>query len=104
MHKIRILIPGFLIFFVASAFFIFGQTLEENLRKGDEYYAQFNDQKALEEYLAAVQASPSNYEALWKVSRSYVDVGDLVDPKEKNYQEKQKKFYKEAEEIGRAHV
>lgn len=83
--------------FLAGALFLYGQTAEDHIRQGDEYYAQFDDAKALDEYLLAVQAEPANYEALWKVSRAYFDVGDLVDPQEEGAAEKQKKMYLQSE-------
>ena len=83
---------------------VLAQTADERLKKGDEYYAQLNDEKALEEYLAAAQADPSNFEAAWKTCRSLIDVGDLVDVKVKANQEKQKKFYKDAEGYARKAV
>jgi len=73
-----------------------GQTAADQIRQGDEYYAQFNDQKALEEYLAAAQAEPENYEALWKTARAYFDLGDLMDPKDESAKEKQRQFFTES--------
>jgi hypothetical protein len=53
MRKIIILGAVILILGVAAA--AAAQTADEHLKKGDEYYAQLNDAKALEEYLAAVE-------------------------------------------------
>jgi len=80
------------------------QTAADHLKKGDEYYTQLKDALALEEYLAAAKLEPGNYEALWKASRSLVDNGDLVDTKQKGYEEKQKKFYQDAEVYARKAV
>jgi len=73
-----------------------GQTAVDRIRQGDEYYAQFNDEKALEEYLAAAQAEPQNYEALWKTARAYFDLGDLMDPKDESAKEQQRKLFTES--------
>jgi tetratricopeptide (TPR) repeat protein len=73
-----------------------GQTAADHIQQGDEYYVQFDDAKALEEYLAAVKLEPGNYEALWKASRAYFDLGDLTDQTEAQWEEKQKKLYTEA--------
>src|SRR4030042_1548194 len=73
-----------------------GQTAADRIRQGDEYYAQFNDEKALEEYLAAAQAEPENYEALWKTARAYFDLGDLMDPKDDSATQKQRQFFTES--------
>ena len=80
------------------------QTADEHLKKGDEYYAQLNDAKALEEYLAAAQADAKNYEAAWKACRSLIDVGDLLDAKVKGNEAKQKQYYKDAQTYARRAV
>jgi len=72
---------------------LLSQTAADRIRQGDEYYAQFEDQKALEEYLAAAQAEPDNYEALWKTARAYFDLGDLMDPKDQSAKEKQRQLF-----------
>ncbi len=88
---------GTLAALLALAAFATGQTAQEHIQKGDEYYAQFDDQEALEEYKQAVALEPANYEALWKLARATVDTADLLDPKVKGVQENQKKLYAEAE-------
>lgn len=37
---------------------------------------QFDNQKALEKFLEAEKLSPNNDEVLWRISRSYVDIGE----------------------------
>jgi tetratricopeptide (TPR) repeat protein len=74
----------------------FGQTAAEHIVKGDEFFTAFEDQKALDEYLAAVQLEPGNYEALWKAARGIVDVSDLITGKDKASTEKRKKMYNDA--------
>ena len=91
-------------FFAFSAGFAFAQTADEHLKKGDEYYAQLNSAKALEEYSAAFQADPNNYEAAWKACRSMIDNGDLADVKTREGEAKQKKLYKDSEVYGRKAV
>jgi tetratricopeptide (TPR) repeat protein len=80
------------------------QSAADLIQAGDEAYAQKNDAKALESYLAAAEAEPRNYEALWKASRSLIDNGDLIDPEIKGAEEKQKKFYQDAEAYARRAV
>jgi len=92
---------GTLAALLALAAFAMGQTAQEHIQKGDECYAQFDDQKALEEYKQAVALEPANYEALWKLARATVDTADLLDPKEKGVQDKQKKMYGEAESLAK---
>src|SRR4030042_2131269 len=81
------------VFLGISSAVLFGQTAADRIRQGDEYYAQFNDEKALEEYLAAAQAEPENDEALWKAARAYFDLGDLMEPKDDSAKEKQRKLF-----------
>ena len=93
MNKASIAGVAVLAFLLAASASLFGQTTADRIRQGDEYYAQFNDEKALEEYLAGAQAEPENYEALWKTARAYFDLGDLMDPKDDSATEKQRKLF-----------
>lgn len=81
---------------VAAAVPLAAQTAADHIRQGDEYYSQFDDAKALEEYLAAAKLEPENYEALWKTARAYFDLGDLMEPKEKSAVEEQRKLFTES--------
>jgi tetratricopeptide (TPR) repeat protein len=101
MTKKSLIKTAFMVLFLAAALFSYGQTAADHIRQGDEFYAKFDDAKALDEYLLAVKAEPTNYEALWKASRAYFDVGDLVDQKEQNAAEKQKKLYLQSESYAR---
>ena len=73
-----------------------GQTAADHIRQGDEYFAKFNDAKALESYLLAVQSEPSNYEALWKTARAYFDLGDLTPETEAGSADKKRQLYNNA--------
>jgi Tfp pilus assembly protein PilF len=101
MKRRSIRILGLFILLFGAAAFTFAQTADERVKKGDEYYAQMNDQQALDEYLAAAQADPKNYEAAWKACRSLIDIGDLVDVKIKGNDQKQKKYYQDAAAFAR---
>ncbi len=47
------------------------------MREGDEYATKtFENQKALEKFLEAEQLAPNNDEVLWRISRSYIDIGE----------------------------
>jgi len=76
---------------------ILAQTAEEFIKSGDEFYAQWEDQKALDEYLKALQVEPQNYEALWKAARGYIDVADLITGKGKELDKKRFELYQNAE-------
>jgi tetratricopeptide (TPR) repeat protein len=93
-NHVLIILGVVALIFAASA--VVAQTVDERIKKGDEFYAQKEDAKAMEEFVAAAQADPKNYEAAWKASRSLIDVGDLVAPKEKGAEAKQKKYFQDA--------
>lgn len=48
------------------------------LRNGDAGFLAFDNKAALEAYGGAVAIDSSNYEALWKLARAYVDVGQAA--------------------------
>ena len=52
------------------------------LKQGDDYYAKFDNKKALASYEKAYAVNPSSYEALMKVTRAYIDLGEDLDNKE----------------------
>jgi tetratricopeptide (TPR) repeat protein len=74
----------------------YGQTAADHIKAGDEAYAQFEDQKALEHYLEALKVEPNNYEALWKTSRANVDIADVIPATDKNVKDRQMKLYTDA--------
>ncbi|RFT17038.1 MAG: hypothetical protein OP8BY_0980 [Candidatus Saccharicenans subterraneus] len=77
------------------------QTAEEFIKSGDEYYAKWEDQKALAEYLKALEVEPKNYEALWKAARGYVDVADLMTGTGKEVEKQKFEMYVKAERYAR---
>jgi tetratricopeptide (TPR) repeat protein len=82
----------------------FAQTAEEHVLMGDEAYAQFDDQKALEHYQEALKLEPNHYEALWKASRAMVDIADVIPASDKDIKDRQMKMYTEATAIARKAV
>ncbi len=51
------------------------QTVESLIQEGDRYTEEFQNQKALEVLLKADKLSPDNWQILWRISRSYVNIG-----------------------------
>ena len=51
------------------------QTAANHIALGDKEYVAMNAPAALKHYEAAIAEDPKNYEALWKASRSAVDMG-----------------------------
>ena len=72
-----------------------GDDVAQLLVKGDEYFDAFDNAKALESYLAAYNADNTNCEALWKITRTYADLGEVAEKDE------QAKLYEKAESFGR---
>jgi len=54
------------------------QTATELIAAGDREYDALHPQAARESYLHALQAEPANYAALWKASRSEVDLAESM--------------------------
>jgi len=49
------------------------------LAEGDSLFESFDNPGALDAYLSAIELDSTNYEALWKVSRAYVDIGETLE-------------------------
>jgi tetratricopeptide (TPR) repeat protein len=50
----------------------------EHIALGDRDYAERRPQRAIEHYTEALHVEPKNYEALWKASRSEVDLAESM--------------------------
>lgn len=89
----------FILFTVQSA--VFSQDIEILISQGDQAYDSFDNKSALDYYSKAISQDPTNYEALWKLSRAYVDVGEtLTDPEQRKvYYKKAEKYAKKATEV-----
>lgn len=72
------------------------QTVDELLKQGDQFVAEFQNQKALDTYLKAEKLSANNWEVLWRISRAYVDLGEKMPDKTDAQQEEQEKIYNKA--------
>ena len=75
------------------------QTAADHIALGDKEYVAMNASAALQHYEAALQADPRNYEALWKASRSAVDLGSY-----ERDDEKRDAYFKTAEADARKAV
>ena len=63
------------------------QTAANHIALGDKEYVAMHAPAALQHYEATIKEDPKNYEALWKASRSAVDLGSFErdDDKRANY-------------------
>ncbi len=73
-------------------------SVTDYLTKGDEAYKSFDNEQALKFYQEAFKLDSTNCEALWKIARAYVDLGEVSDKKT------QKKDYYLAEKFARKAV
>lgn len=79
---------------------LFAQDTEKSiLSQGDEAFAAFDNLKALNHYSEVIKLNPKNYEANWKVSRAYVDVGETFEDEDKRAE-----YYKKSEKFARAAI
>ncbi|MEO8579064.1 MAG: hypothetical protein ABI469_02365 [Gemmatimonadales bacterium] len=76
-----------------------GQTAADHIALGDKEYVAMSAPAALQHYEAAIAVDPKNYDALWKASRSDVDLGSY----EPNG-EKRGLYFKHAEDYARRAV
>ncbi len=96
-RKIFILLVGMGMLWLPAR--MVAQSGQDFIRQGDSAYTHFDNTAALRAYQQAVQADSSNYEALWKLSRAYVDVGETF--KKKN---QRKQYFREGEKYARRAV
>lgn len=87
MKNFTILLSIFLFALASSSF---TQTVEDLMKEGDKFSAEFNHRAALETYLKADKQSSANWEILWRISRAYVDIGNKMP--ENTDEEKDAKF------------
>jgi tetratricopeptide (TPR) repeat protein len=73
------------------------QNADKFIFEGDEFAeVKFENQNALDKYLEALKTFPNYYEAYWKISRAYVDIGEHMPNKTDEEKSKQEQFYKKA--------
>ncbi len=66
----------------------------ELLAEGDQYSEKlFDNQKALQSFQAALALAPNDYEILWRISRTYADIGEHMPHKTDEEKQKQLEVY-----------
>ncbi len=93
----------FYIFLVVVAWSCFVQAQTEagaQITLGDSLYAKFDNQAALNAYLQAIKLDSNNYEASWKASRTYSDIGETMEGKNRaGYFKKSELYARQAVKI-----
>jgi tetratricopeptide (TPR) repeat protein len=79
--------------------FVYAQDSTDFIMKGNEAFSNFDNEAALNYYSKALEKDSGNYEAAWKLSRAYVDVGETFKDKDTR-----KKYYKKGEVYARRAV
>ncbi|MGE5306479.1 MAG: tetratricopeptide repeat protein [Alphaproteobacteria bacterium] len=73
----------------------------QHLRTAEWLYAQFKPKEASVELLKILERDPSDFEATTKLSRAYLDIGDMIPESASDWREKRMKEYRKAEEYAR---
>ena len=67
------------------------------IAEGDNFSEKvFDNQKALDMFNEALSLSPNDYEILWRLSRTYVDIGEHLPTKTDAEKQKQLEFYEKS--------
>jgi tetratricopeptide (TPR) repeat protein len=66
------------IFILTSFLRVNAQSLDALLEEGEKYYKLFNNEKALDAFQKAEKIDPTNFEVLWHMSRTYVEIADKM--------------------------
>ncbi len=74
------------------------EDVAQYLAKGDSAFDVLDNETALQNYLQVYKADSMNCEALWKISRAYVDIGENAE------EQKQKDDYAKSEHFARLAV
>ncbi|MEO5588987.1 MAG: hypothetical protein ABIS03_05320 [Gemmatimonadaceae bacterium] len=88
-----------LAFSLTAASSALAQTASDQIAAGDRAYASMNAAGALSAYERALSSNPVNYEALWKASRSAIDLGSHDTDKARR-----NKLYSKGEQYARTAV
>lgn len=66
------------IFLVTSFLNSNAQSIDALLEEGEKYYKLFDNEKTLEAFKKVEKIDANNFEALWKLSRTYIDIADRM--------------------------
>ncbi|MDZ7269509.1 MAG: hypothetical protein ONB48_19000 [candidate division KSB1 bacterium] len=75
--------------------------VERALAQGNEAYAAFDNNGALQHFRTALQMDPNNYEALWKAARACADVGKTFEERDRK---QAKQLYWQGDSLARLAV
>lgn len=83
--------------FILIPFILPAQTVTELIAQADNFsFVTFEREKSFEKLQQAEKLEPNNYDVLWRISRSYVDIGEHLPTNTDEEKEKQLEFYQKA--------
>jgi tetratricopeptide (TPR) repeat protein len=71
------------------------------IKNAERLYKQFKPKEAAAELQKVLQSEPQNFEALAKLARAHIDIGDLIPQSAPDWQDKRMKEYRAAEDYAR---
>ena len=103
-HVSSFIVLAFLIGFCVSTRNVIAATaagdsskVNQLIAEGDNFSEkEFDNQKALTKFNEALSLSPDNYEILWRLSRTFVDIGEHLPAKTDIEKQKQLEFYEKS--------
>lgn len=72
------------------------QSVDKLIDDAEKYYKEFNNEKALDALKKAEKIDPTNYDVLWLLSRTYVDIADRMPANNNDQEEAQLKTFQSA--------
>src|SRR5689334_3424253 len=81
-----------------------GGDIQQHLKAADRLYAQFKPKEASNELQKVLQAEPNNVEAILKLCRAHIDIGDMIPESSQNSKERRLNEYSAAEDYARKAV
>jgi tetratricopeptide (TPR) repeat protein len=73
-NKMKLYLIISVLFIIVNSL-LFCQPNDILVKEGDQFSDSFNDKAALDKYLQADKVSPKNWDILWKISKSYLNIG-----------------------------
>ncbi len=94
-HYSKTLLAIFLVSIIATTNLL-AQSVDKLIDEVDNYYKQFNNEKALEVAKKAEKTDPDNFEVIWRISRAYVDIAEKMPSSTSQQEDAQLAVYQKA--------
>jgi len=87
---------GIILMLFVSVSGVFGQSVQELIDQSEQYYEKFDNQNALKTLEQADKQFPDNWEVIWRLSRTCVDIGEHMPSSTDEQEDAQLKMYERA--------